>query len=179
MIEKHYATAIVRLREGRHEDAVPAADAVVDMVTAQNPTGFHWAYFCAGAAEVYFEVLDDGGPYAAAHRAAIEQRAGRACKALRRVSRTFGTVRPQRWLVQGLLDWQLGRHSQAHAAWERADETAARMDMPFERARARFELARHGGDHAAELLRESAATFERLGARYMLRRVREEQGAER
>jgi hypothetical protein len=51
------------------------------------------------------------------------------------------------------------------------------MDMPYERARAQYEIARNGGAGARReaLLADAAATLERLGALQMLRRVREAQ----
>jgi class 3 adenylate cyclase/tetratricopeptide (TPR) repeat protein len=172
-IEKHFATALVRAREGRYDDAVREADAVVVMVARQQPAGFHWVDFCAGAVEVYFDVMER----APGRRGALMRKAKRGCRAVRRVSRSFGNVRPRRWLLQGLLEWHRGKRDKAFDAWRRADATAARMDMPFERARARFEIARHGGGGAerAEYLEQAAKTFDELGAAYMLRRVREEQ----
>jgi class 3 adenylate cyclase/tetratricopeptide (TPR) repeat protein len=172
-IEKHFATALVRARQGRHEEAVGEADAVVDMVARQQPAGFHWVDFCAGAVGVYFDVLESG----AARRAPLLRKAKRGCRTVRRASRQFGNVRPRRWLLQGLLEWHRGERDKAFEAWRRADATAARMNMPFERARARFELARHGGAGAerAAYLEQAAKTFSELGAAYMLRRVREEQ----
>jgi class 3 adenylate cyclase/tetratricopeptide (TPR) repeat protein len=172
-IEKHFATALVRARQGRYDEAVRQADAVVAMVARQRPAGFHWVDFCAGAVEVYFDVMER----APARRAALMRRARRGCRAVRRASRSFGNVRPRRWLLQGLLEWHRGEGEKAFQAWRRADATAARMDMPFERARARFEIARHGGGGAerGDLLEQAARTFDELGARYMLRRVREEQ----
>lgn len=172
-IEKHFATSLVRARQGRHEEAVREADAVVDMVARQQPAGFHWVDFCAGAAEVYFDVLESG----AARRGPLQRKAKRGCRTVRGASRQFGNVRPRRWLLQGLLEWHRGERDKAFAAWRRADATAAGMNMPFERARARFEIARHGGAGAerAAYLDQAAETFRELGAAYMLRRVREEQ----
>jgi hypothetical protein len=52
------------------------------------------------------------------------------------------------------------------------------MDMPFERARARYEIARRGGAGAqrASYLEDAARTFHSLGAGLMLARVRDAQG---
>jgi class 3 adenylate cyclase/tetratricopeptide (TPR) repeat protein len=172
-IEKHYATALVRARQGRYDEAVREADAVVRMVARQSPAGFHWVDFCAGAVEVYFDVLEHGG----GARGPLLGKAKRGCGTVRRVSRSFGNVRPRRWLLQGLLEWHRGDTGKAFRAWRRADATAARMNMPFERARARFEIARHGGggSERAAQLEQAARTFEELGATYLLRRLRKEQ----
>jgi class 3 adenylate cyclase/tetratricopeptide (TPR) repeat protein len=172
-IEKHYATALVRARQGRHDEAIRHADAVVAMVARQQPAGFHWVDFCAGAVEVYFDVMER----APARRAQVLRKAKRGCRVVRRASRSFGNVRPRRWLLQGLLEWHRDERDKAFRAWRRADAIATRMEMPFERARARFEIARHGGGGRERTahLEEAAKTFSQLGAAYMLRRVREEQ----
>lgn len=172
-IEKHFATALVRARQGRYDEAVREADAVVAMVARQQPAGFHWVDFCAGAVEVYFDVLER----APDPRGALMRKAKRGCRTVRRACRSFGNVRPRRWLLQGLLEWHRGEPDKAFDAWRRAHATAARMDMPFERARARFEIARHGGGGAerADYLEQAAKTFDELGAAYLLRSVREEQ----
>jgi class 3 adenylate cyclase/tetratricopeptide (TPR) repeat protein len=172
-IEKHYATALVRAAQGRYGEAIAAADGVMDVIARQPPAAFHYVDFCAGAARVYFGALDDRR----SDRATVLRKAKRACKLVRRCSRQFGNVRSRRWLLQGLLEWEQGRPERAHAAWQRAEATAVRMDMPYERARAQYEIARHGGAGARRdaLLADAAATLERLGALQMLRRVREAQ----
>jgi hypothetical protein len=170
-IEKAYATALVRAAQGRWDDAIHAADTVVGIVAQRPPSAFHYVDFCAGAVLVYFDALENG----AGDREGLRRTATRGCKVVRRVSRQFGNVRSRRWLLQGLLEWEYGRANEAHAAWRRAAATAKRMDMPFELARARYEIASHGGpgaDRAAHLA-GAATTFEQLGARRMLRRVRD------
>jgi class 3 adenylate cyclase/tetratricopeptide (TPR) repeat protein len=69
-IEKHYATALVRARQGRYDEAVREADAVVAMVSRQQPAGFHWVDFCAGAVGVYFSW---SGPRPAARRSCARE----------------------------------------------------------------------------------------------------------
>jgi class 3 adenylate cyclase/tetratricopeptide (TPR) repeat protein len=172
-IEKHYATALVRAAQGRYDEAIAAADGVMEVIARQPPAAFHYVDFCAGAARVYFDALEDGR----CDRAAVLRKAKRACKLVRSNSRQFGNVRSRRWLLQGLLEFEQGRHDRAHAAWRRAEATAVSMDMPYERARAQYEIARHGGAGARReaLLADAAATLERLGALQMLRRVREAQ----
>ena len=176
-VEKHFATALVRVRQERWDEAVHAADAVVDRIVRNNPAGFHWVDFCAGAVEVQLEVLETGGRYADQHRVELTARAERGCKVVRRLAWQFDSVAPRRWLLEGLLEWQRGRTDRARTAWLRAEKVAAKMEMPFERARARYEIARHGiaPDSRDLLLADAARTFEELGAGHMLRRVRAEQ----
>jgi tetratricopeptide (TPR) repeat protein len=176
-VEKHYATALVRAGQGRWGEAVHAADAVVDRVGRQPPAGFHWVDFCAGAVDVIFDSMENGGAFAADMRAELEAKAERGNKVVRRVSRQFGNVRPRRFVLQGLLEWQRGDHDGAIRTWRRSERLAARKDMPFERARARYEIARHGGagSHRDAWLEDASDTFRALGASQMVRRVREAQ----
>jgi tetratricopeptide (TPR) repeat protein len=176
-VEKHYATALVRVRQERWDEAVRAATAVVDRIVRNNPAGFHWVDFCAGAVDVQLEVLERSGAFAAGRRNELEAKAERGCRVVRRLSRSFDNVASRRWVLDGLLEWERGRADHALPAWRRAAKAAERMDMPFERARALYEIARHGGagPRREQYLADAAHTFDRLGAGYMLRRVREQQ----
>jgi tetratricopeptide (TPR) repeat protein len=153
LIEKHYATAATRLLEGRHDEALAAADAVIEMVTAQMPTGFVWADFTAGAVEVYLDLGE-------------QRRADAGYKALRKIAWTFHGVRPRRWLLAGRLEWERGRPDHAQRAWRKAEAVANAMAMEFDVARARLELVRHdvAGPGAAAMRAQAIEAFERLGA---------------
>jgi class 3 adenylate cyclase/tetratricopeptide (TPR) repeat protein len=167
-IEKHYSTAGVRLRQGRRAEALRAADAVIEMVTGQAPTGFHWADFAAGAVEVYLELLATAE---ASERAELERKARRGCRVLRKIAWTFNGIRPRRWLLLGRLEWERGRRERARDAWRKAEAVAIEMEMEYDLARARLEIVRHGvaGHDADTLLVSATDTFERLGAIQQLR----------
>ncbi|HWD77101.1 MAG TPA: AAA family ATPase [Solirubrobacteraceae bacterium] len=166
LIEKHYATALTRLREERRDEALRAADAVVEMVTAQIPTGFHWADFAAGAVEVYLEMLEQASD--AAERRMLELRAERGCKALRRISWNFHGIRPRRLLLQGRLEWEQGQPSRARRCWLSAERMALAMAMEYDTARARLELVRHGMA-GAEMRAQVIEALQKLGADHWLR----------
>jgi tetratricopeptide (TPR) repeat protein len=172
-IEKHYTTAIVRSAQGRHGEAVDAADAIMEIIAAETPSAFHYVEFCAEALRVYFAALEQR----ALDRRALLSRAQRGCTLVRRTSRSFGSVRSRRWLLEGKLDWEAGRHEAAQRAWRRAEAAAVSVDAHYDLARARFEIARHGGAGVERraYLEGAAATLERLGALQMLRQVREAQ----
>lgn len=171
LIEKHYATAATRLLEGRRDEAMRAADAVIEMITAQPPTGFHWADFAAGAVGVYLDLLEDA---AAADRPELERRARRGCRVVGRTAWTFHGIRPRRWLLRGRLEWARGRRERAVRAWRKAESVALAMEMDYDVARARLELVRHGvaGAQASALRADAISTFERLGATHHLRSAR-------
>jgi len=169
MIEKHYSTAVTRQRQGRRAEALQAADAVLAMITARFPTGFHWADFTAGAVEVYLELLRTARE--PRERAALERRAARGCKALGRIAWTFHGVRPRRWLLAGMLEYERGRGEAAMRAWRRAEVIATAMEMEYDAARARLEIVAHSPAGTDRDARRAAAirAFERLGAGYQLR----------
>jgi hypothetical protein len=73
----------------------------------------------------------------------------------------------------GWSEWLAGRRGQAARAWARAAREAERLRMPYELARAHYELGRHltpgdrspldldGRDH----LEQASAEFEAIGCR--------------
>jgi class 3 adenylate cyclase/tetratricopeptide (TPR) repeat protein len=171
LIEKHYATAATRLLEGRRDEALLAADAVIDMITAQVPTGFVWADFAAGAVDLYTDMLEEGP---AAGRLELLGRAERGCKVLRRTAWTFHGIRPRRLLLLGRLAWERGERERAVRMWRKAESAALAMDMDYDVARARLELARHDAVGGRDtLLADAIGTFTRLGADRQLRIARE------
>ncbi len=167
LIEKHYATAATRLRQGRRADALQAADAVIKMVTAQPVTGFHWADFAAGTVEVYMEMLETASD--AAEHAQLVQRVRRGCRALRRIAWTFHGIRPRRLLLEGWLAWEQGQRARAVKDWLESERLARRLDMDYDVARARLELVRHRvAEGTPERRRQAIDALDRLGALHWL-----------
>jgi class 3 adenylate cyclase/tetratricopeptide (TPR) repeat protein len=167
LIEKHYATAATRLRQGRDAEALQAADAVIKRVTSQVTTGFHWADFAAGTVEVYLEMLETATD--AAQRTQLIDRARRGCRALRRIAWTFHGIRPRRLVLEGWLAWEEGRREEAEKLWAQAEALALRMDMDYDVARARLALVRHGAAAGTPGRRRQAIeTLDRLGALHWL-----------
>jgi class 3 adenylate cyclase/tetratricopeptide (TPR) repeat protein len=172
-LEKLVATAVTRVRQGRDGDAVAAADALLEIVGTDPPTGFHQVDFAAGALEVYLDVLDSGDEYAQTHRAELLGRARRGTRALRRMARTFPFVRPRRELARARLRRAQGRPRAAARAARRAEAIALDLDVPFDRARALAEQAREpSGAEQTTRLETAAAIFAERGATYELGRTR-------
>ena len=171
-IEKYYSIAGTRLAEGRREEALRAADQVIEMVAGETPTGFHWAEFAAGAAEVYVELFEQARTDS--ERRELERRVRRACRLLRRIGSRFDGIRSRRWLLLGRLQWGRGRGRQALRAWRKADSIAQKLEMEYDVARARLELVRHdmAGPERDALLASAIETFEALGATHQLRAAR-------
>jgi tetratricopeptide (TPR) repeat protein len=170
-IEKHYCLAATRLAEGRSEEAVAAADHLLEVATARPLSGFWLADFAAGAVEVYVELLENA--QTPQERRTMLRRASRGCRSLRRAAWTFHGVRPRRATLLGRVEWERGRRRRAARLWRRAESMAARADMDYELARTRVELVRHdvAGAERENMLAGAAQTFERLGAWRELERV--------
>jgi hypothetical protein len=92
---------------------------------------------------------------------------------LRRYARSFPMARPRALTCLGWSRWQDGRRRQAVRAWTRAVREAERLAMPYELARAHYELGRHLGPKERSPLRLdgaghlalAAATFTSIGCR--------------
>ncbi len=166
-LDKLQATAQVRLRQGRSYDAAAAARPVLDAITHHAPAGYYWVAFGANATEVFIDLLDGAG----AARADRLAQAQRGCKALAKLARTFGNVRPRAALLAGRLHAAQGNAAAALASLQQALQLAQAMDMRFEQARAQLEIARLGaGDRPA--LSQAAQAFEALGAVRLLTQAR-------
>jgi class 3 adenylate cyclase/tetratricopeptide (TPR) repeat protein len=170
-IEKHYCLAATRLAEGRSEEALAAADHLLELATARPLSGFWLADFAAGAVEVYLELLEH--PRTSQERRAMLRRARKGCRSLRRVAWTFHGVRPRRATLLGRVEWERGRRRRAVRLWRRAESMAERAGMDYELARTRLELVRHdvAGPEREEMLAGAVQTFERLGAGSQLERA--------
>jgi class 3 adenylate cyclase/tetratricopeptide (TPR) repeat protein len=171
ILEKHRALALTRLRQGRADEALAAADAVVDFITRHPPTGYHWADFCASAAEVHAELAAASTPGSGERRALLDK-ATRSWRLLHRLGRQFHNVRPRARLIAGTLAWCRGRRSAARRQWSDAARLAEGMEMPFERAKALVAGARLPSAGTPADLAQAVAIFERLGALYEARRAR-------
>jgi hypothetical protein len=117
-----------------------------------------------------------GGPDPAELRAT----AAAALRRLRRYARIFPMARPRALICLGWSSWLDGRAGVARRAWARAVREAERLQMPYELARAHYELGRHlaagkrtplGLDRAGHLERAMAG-FQTAGCSADLRRVR-------
>lgn len=153
--DKAQARALVRLRQGRIDEAVEAAREVLALVTRQPPSGYHWVHFLAVATEVLIDAI--------AQRPAVADDATRGVRALEKLSGRFRNVLPRsRWLRARLLQGAAARKHYLEAL-----RLAEQNDMPFEAARALAALASLSDatpDDHARARDEAMPCFERLGA---------------
>jgi class 3 adenylate cyclase/tetratricopeptide (TPR) repeat protein len=177
-IEKHATTAVVRFRQGRHDEAADAARRAVAMIADQLPTAFQWPEFGAWGIEVCAAIVSSGSEYGRTHARELLAVADRGVKAMRKIARVFGSMQPRAPFLAGLVADAHGDLESAVAEWEQAARIARERSMPFEEARALLELGTRVDDgRSAHRLRVAAATFEELGATHYLRRARPEEAS--
>ena len=163
-IDKARSTAMTRLRQGRDEEAMRAADVVFDGLKRQA-MGYQWADDYCEAINVYLALLDGGGDVARAHKQSLEQRVSTGVKRAMSFSRIFRNVHPRAWVLRGQWLRYLGKAGDARAAFLKALAAGEVLDMPFEQARARLELARDArGSEREQLIDATDPVFTKLGA---------------
>jgi class 3 adenylate cyclase/tetratricopeptide (TPR) repeat protein len=130
--------AVVRLRRGEEAAARAAAASAARLIAQfKRPTSFYLLEGYAGVVEVYLDQWEAGDRSTATRRAARQ-----ACSALRTFARVFPIGQPRAQLWSGRLHHLSGRPRRARAAWRASLAAAQRLGMPFEAARAHFELGR-------------------------------------
>ena len=93
--------------------------------------------------------------------------ARRARRELRRYARLFPIGRPRALVNDGLALWLRGRPRAARRSWRAGLEAAERLDMPYEMARAHYEIGRHlpKADAACRVhLEQASQLFASVGA---------------
>jgi class 3 adenylate cyclase/tetratricopeptide (TPR) repeat protein len=173
-VDKAQARAVVRLRQGRLAEAAAAAREVIDLVTRQPPSGYHWVAFLANAVEVAIELAarppSSGGTGITGStgddwRQGLAADAARGMRALEALSGRFRNVLPRSRLLRA----RLLSGAAAQAKLREALRLARQNGMPFEEARALAALAALGDLSGAG---PALAIFEQLGAHFEAGRLR-------
>jgi predicted ATPase/class 3 adenylate cyclase len=109
-----------------------------------------------GVPEVSLALWEHGEP-AGTDPAELHATATRGLRRLRRYARSFPMARPRALTCQGWCQWLEGRHRIALRAWAQAVQESQRLAMPWELARAHYELGRHlAGSENSPLGRQKA-----------------------
>ncbi|MET8088226.1 BTAD domain-containing putative transcriptional regulator [Micromonospora sp. NPDC005237] len=182
----HAAVARQHLASGQPLDAWQAIR-TADHLIGPHPSFEQYAIEAhAGIAEVSLALLELADPHRRSARGAREpdpaelrESTAVALRRLRRYARTFPIARPRALICLGWYRWLGGRAEPARRAWVRAARDAERRQMPYELARAHYELGRHliAGQRSAlgldraEHLERAIAEFGLAGCRADLRRV--------
>ena len=130
--------AQVHSQQGVWEKAQQAARQAGKRIAKVQPTAFYSLEGYAGPVEVYLTLWE-----AAPEDTSLVNSARQAWQSLRQFGRFFLVGRPRIWLYQGLIYWLKGQPQRAHQFWEKALSLARQLGMPYEEARAHYEIGRH------------------------------------
>jgi DNA-binding SARP family transcriptional activator/predicted ATPase len=162
--------AQVHLQRGDMDSAKQSARFAMERIVRTRPTAFYSLEGYAGGAEAYLAALENE------KNAADLKSARRAVKSLHEFGRILPIGRPRAWLYQGLLDWAEGRQNKALQAWKKSLGLAEQMSLPYEAARAHYEIGRHLDvrEPARQIhLQKAVEMFSEMGAKYELQKARD------
>ncbi len=169
----HGLAAVAFLRAGDPSRARTEAAQTRELMKVVPPTGFYVMEGYAGATETYLALAEHAS---GAQREDAWAGAIAGVAQLRLFSRAMPLCVPRHQLCNGLVLWGRGHHRRALRAWREAIAAAERIGMPYEAAKARYELGRHlrRGDPARrDTLQQARDAFDRLHATYDAGRARE------
>lgn len=161
-------SAQVVLQQGDLRSAKEFAGQAMALISKVKPTAFYILEGYAGVSEVYLAAWES-------EKNAEDLKSARgAVKALHEFAQLLRVGQPRAWTHQGLLDWAEGRQKRAFSAWEKSLGLAEQMSLPYEAARAHYELGRHRQIHepARQIhLAKAVEMFSTLGAKCELERA--------
>jgi class 3 adenylate cyclase len=170
-LDFHGVTALTHLDRSRLDAAYEAARRIVDIVAS----GSKLVYFCelgvSAAVETCLAIWETRGANGSGE---IRTQARELCRRLEQFARVNPPVRARAMLWQGCADWLDGRRDRAHVTWRGCLEQAERFGLPYESARAHFEIGRHlERSHPERIvhLSRAEAEFRRLLIEPDIRRV--------
>jgi hypothetical protein len=170
-VDFHGVRALASLDRG---DFVGASEAVehVDRALEASRVGYFCELGISAAIETSLALWEGDSDAGRRQQAAVHARQlGRRLTGFARVNLPS---RARAALWEGCTQWLVGRHRRAWAAWRRSLAEAERFALPYEAARAHYEIGRRlkAGDPARrDHLARAAEGFSRIGSNPDLRRV--------
>jgi tetratricopeptide (TPR) repeat protein len=166
------ATALAHLCRSELDEAYHAAQRVIELMGKSLRPGYFAVLGMSAAAETCLAVWEEEeassrGIEAAAH-------AQQLCAAIQRYARINPPAHARALLWRGCAEWLAGRREKAASTWRRCLSESERFELPYEAARAHYEIGRRRGPtdaaRRAHLLRAEDG-FRRLRAESDLKRV--------
>jgi hypothetical protein len=157
---------LARLQLGETRQALEALPAALALARGRPIKCWTLERF-ALPAEVVLALREAESDLTADERARLAGMEGEALAAARRFARVFPVGKPREARLRGLSHWLGGRRRQALRAWQASLAAAQRLDMPWDEAHARLEIARHtaqGSAEQAEHLDRATSLLEEAGA---------------
>jgi tetratricopeptide (TPR) repeat protein len=163
--------ALARLRTGDRLGAFTAASRSLELIMATQPVAYWMQHGMAATCEVLSTLLEDPHGLDDNARAQLRRFVKQACVGMRRYARRFPLGRPPADLWEGMQAWLDGHPRRALRRWQRCIRQAMELELPYERGRAHFEIARCrmvSDPERLEHLLQAIELFEGLGCSYEL-----------
>ncbi|MCG6927941.1 MAG: AAA family ATPase [Acidobacteria bacterium] len=157
---------LARLHLGEPRDALEALPAALAVARGRPIKCWTLERF-ALPAEVALALREAELDLTAAERSHLVRLEREALGAARRFARVFPIGAPREARLRGLSHWLDGRRGRARRAWDEALTAAQRLGMPWDEARVRLDIGRHGAtgsEEQADHLDRAATLLEELGA---------------
>jgi serine/threonine protein kinase/tetratricopeptide (TPR) repeat protein len=169
--------ALSYLRVGERDRALAIAVEVLQKARGLSHFSFFQTRGLECMCEVFLELLERSDT-AGASRPDLLASAVSAVGLLQRFARAFPVTRPHALTLAGRLEYVRGQAASAMVVWVRAMNLAERLEMPYEKARTQFQMARRmepderqAGRDRLEHLAEARIVFQRLKASHDLEEV--------
>lgn len=165
-------TALVHLWRAELDAAYEEAGRVIDLVAKTPRFGYFAVLGMSAAAESCLAVWEADPSSSRGQEAA--SRARQLCRQIEKYARVNPPARARALLWRGCAEWLAGKHARAGSTWRHCLAESARFALPYEAARARYEIGRRlPADHADRRahLGQAEEGFRALRAEADLRRV--------
>lgn len=174
--------AELHFRERRYQDARENLDLACDQLLSIAPLYYEVLSEYTAIARLYADCIERAtqNPALNGDPDALAKRFQKVKRALAGYARLFPIGRPALALYNGLAFWHADRPAKAHKAWHKSLALAQALKMPYEEARAHYEIGRHLAASDPERdthLNRACTVFEHLGARYDLQLAQHERQA--
>jgi tetratricopeptide (TPR) repeat protein len=134
---------LAQLRIGNLHRAYESARQALAHLRCTQPVGYWVQHSTAATCEVFLGLLERQWAPAEGEAHAVAQQAHQAVACMQEYLRRFPLGRGHGPLWAGVLAWQYGRPRRGFRLWRRAISAAERYALPYEDARAHYELGRH------------------------------------
>jgi class 3 adenylate cyclase/tetratricopeptide (TPR) repeat protein len=164
------ARALAHVYRSEMEPARVAADRVIELIPKLARRDLSSLLSLSAAAETYVRVWEA----AATDTSFAENRVAQLCRRIEQHAYVCPPARGRALLWRGCAEWLRGRATAAHRAWRECIREAERFGLPYECARANYEIGRRleGTDPARRThLARAEDGFRRLNAAADLERV--------
>jgi class 3 adenylate cyclase len=134
------ASALVHLRRNQWSQAQQAADRIAGEMAKAPRLGYFAILGLSAAAETFLALWEAAGTSSGASSVATQ--ALRLCRLVERYARVHPPARARAFLWRGWAESLEGRPQAALASWHRCLQEAEGFALPYETARAHFEIGR-------------------------------------